>query len=80
MYAANTVGAIAGILAAVHLLMPFAGVKGAIVRGAVIHMGLGVSGLLLAERCAPLLGVAMGTTCVARLQSRSSVRIWIRCA
>jgi spermidine synthase len=65
VYAANTLGAIAGTLAAVHLLMPFVGVKGVVVSGAVIHMALGVSGLMLAQRCAPMLRIALGTTCGA---------------
>jgi spermidine synthase len=65
VYAANTLGAIAGTLAAIHLLMPLVGVKGVVVSGAVIHMTLGVSGLVLAQRAAPLLRIALGTTCAA---------------
>lgn len=50
IYGANTVGAIAGVLLAVHLLMPRVGVKGAIIAGALIHIGIGISGLLRAGR------------------------------
>jgi predicted membrane-bound spermidine synthase len=45
IYGANTVGAILGVLLAIHVLMPMVGVKGIILAGAFIHMGLGVSGL-----------------------------------
>ena len=66
-YAANTLGAIAGTLAAIHVLMPLVGVKGVVVSGAAIHMALGVSGLMLAQRSAPILRIALGTGCVALL-------------
>jgi spermidine synthase len=46
IYAANTVGAIAGVLITIHLLMPLVGVKGVILAGAGIHMALGLSRLL----------------------------------
>ncbi|HVZ33765.1 MAG TPA: fused MFS/spermidine synthase, partial [Polyangiaceae bacterium] len=46
LYAANTAGAIVGVLAGVHVLMPLAGTKGLIVTGAGIHMALGLSGLV----------------------------------
>ena len=65
VYAANTLGAIAGTLAAIHLLMPAVGVKGVIVSGAAIHIGLGLSGLWLAQRVAPVLRIALGTACAA---------------
>lgn len=42
VYAANTVGAIAGILLAVHLLMPVLGLRTLIIAGALIDLGLGV--------------------------------------
>jgi predicted membrane-bound spermidine synthase len=45
VYAANTLGAIGGVLLAVHVLLPLVGVKIAIVAGAAIHMALGISGL-----------------------------------
>ena len=48
VYAANTVGAIVGILVAVHLLMPAVGVKGVITIGAVLDLGLGLALLALA--------------------------------
>jgi predicted membrane-bound spermidine synthase len=65
VYAANTLGAIAGTLAAVHLLMPWVGVKGVVVSGAAIHMALGISGLVLAQRAAPILRYALGACSAA---------------
>lgn len=41
-YAFNTVGAIIGVLAAVHLLMPMLGLKYALLTAAIVDMGLGV--------------------------------------
>lgn len=49
IYAANTLGAIAGVLLATHVLMPMTGIKGTILTGAAIHLGLGISGLMRAE-------------------------------
>src|SRR6266850_6391544 len=46
VYAANTAGAIAGVVVAVHLALPLLGLKGLIVAGAAIDLALGV--LLLA--------------------------------
>ena len=42
VYAANTIGAILGVVAAVHVLMPLAGLKGALLAGATIDMLLGI--------------------------------------
>lgn len=42
VYAFNTVGAIVGVLAAVHLLMPVLGLKYALLVAAVVDLGLGV--------------------------------------
>lgn len=42
VYAANTVGAILGILLAVHIAMPVIGTKGLILSGAVIDLALGL--------------------------------------
>jgi spermidine synthase len=42
VYSANTLGAIAGILLAVHLGLPLVGLKGLIVGGAIIDMVLGI--------------------------------------
>lgn len=41
-YAFNTVGAIVGVLAAVHLLMPLLGLKYALIVAAVVDIGLGL--------------------------------------
>ncbi len=64
VYAANTLGAISGVLLTVHVLMPQLGVKGVIITGAAIHMALGVSGLLMRRTPAVRVGVA-AATCVA---------------
>jgi predicted membrane-bound spermidine synthase len=48
VYAANTFGAIAGVIIAVHLALPLIGLKGALVLGAAIDIGLAV--LLLVHR------------------------------
>jgi spermidine synthase len=42
VYAANTAGAIAGVVAAVHLGLPLLGLKGLIIAGAAIDLALGV--------------------------------------
>lgn len=43
VYAANTVGAIAGVFAAVHVGLPLLGLKGLITAGAAVDIGLGVA-------------------------------------
>lgn len=48
VYAANTIGSIAGILLAVHVVMPAMGLKWVIVIGALLDIGLG---FLLLARC-----------------------------
>src|ERR1700691_5424831 len=50
IYSANTLGAIAGVLITIHLLMPLVGVKGVILGGAGIHMALGLSRLIASRR------------------------------
>jgi len=52
VYAANTVGAIVGVALAVHVGLPWLGVKGLIIAGAVVDLALGVV----------LLGVRVGET------------------
>jgi spermidine synthase len=46
IYSANTLGAIAGVLATIQVLMPLVGIKGVILGGAAIHIALGLSRLL----------------------------------
>jgi spermidine synthase len=46
IYSANTLGAIAGVLVTIHVLMPEIGVKGVILAGAGIHIALGLSRLV----------------------------------
>ena len=43
VYAWNTAGAIVGVIVAVHLLMPWIGVKGIVITGAALHAFLGVA-------------------------------------
>lgn len=50
VYAANTLGAIAGVLLAVHVVMPLLGLREVIVVGAAIDFGLGAWLLWLARR------------------------------
>ncbi|HEX5359615.1 MAG TPA: hypothetical protein VFW49_00715 [Fluviicoccus sp.] len=50
VYAANTLGAIIGILMSVHLLMPYANLKGVILAGALLDGVLGIVLLLAATR------------------------------
>ena len=50
VYAANTLGAIAGVLFAVHIGLPALGLKGALVVGSLVDVGLG---LYLLYRFAP---------------------------
>ena len=50
IYSANTLGAIAGVLLTIHVLMPLIGVKGVILGGAAIHIALGLSRLLAGRR------------------------------
>ena len=42
VYAANTLGAIAGVVAAVHVGLPLAGLKGTLLAGCAIDMALGI--------------------------------------
>jgi spermidine synthase len=42
VYAANTLGAIAGVLLAVHVGLPLLGIKGALLAGCAIDIGLGL--------------------------------------
>jgi predicted membrane-bound spermidine synthase len=51
VYAANTLGAIAGVLLAVHIGLPVLGLKGALVAGSLLDAALG---LVLLYRYAPL--------------------------
>ena len=69
VYAANTVGAIAGVFAAVHLGMPLLGLKGLIAFGSAVDMGLGVALLWWGWRRGgwrvAALGTALGAGAVA---------------
>jgi spermidine synthase len=53
IYSVNTLGAIAGVLLTVYVLMPFIGVKGVILGGAGVHIALGLSRLIGVRRFQP---------------------------
>ena len=67
VYAANTVGAIAGVALATHLAMPALGLKGLITFAAAIDIGLGL--VLLwrfpGARLNPVFATALGGACIA---------------
>ncbi len=50
IYSANTLGAIVGVLLSIHVLIPLVGIKGVILAGAAIHLGLGLSRLPAGRR------------------------------
>jgi len=68
VYAANTVGAIVGILFAVHVLMASVGVKGVVTLGAALDLSLGVALLAAAvpavRRLEPVVGAAVASFAV----------------
>jgi len=64
IYAANTVGAIAGVFIAVHILLPAMGLKGLITIGAALDMMLGV-GLLYITFRRQHSWVSLGATALA---------------
>jgi predicted membrane-bound spermidine synthase len=59
IYSANTLGAILGVLATTHVLMPAIGVKGVILVGAAIHIGVGLSRVIGRVRRAPPAAAAL---------------------
>jgi spermidine synthase len=61
VYAANTVGAIAGVLLAVHLGLPILGIKGALMLGCVVDIGLGLLLLGLFPSRVSLLRIGSGS-------------------
>lgn len=50
IYAVNTLGAIVGVFATIGLLLPLIGVKGVILSGAAVHVGLGLTRLYAVRR------------------------------
>ena len=65
IYAANTLGAIAGVLLAVHLTMPLLGVKGVILTGAGIHVALGLSRLSKSSWRRPAVALSLAMSVAA---------------
>ena len=75
VYAANTVGAIAGVVAATHVGMPLLGLKGLVAFGAALDLGLAVLLLRIARDGSRLLpGMAAGAGVVAV----AAVLAWVR--
>jgi spermidine synthase len=64
IYSANTLGAIVGVLLAIHVLMPLIGIKGVILGGAAIHLGLGLSRSVAGPRRVSSLSAATMALCV----------------
>jgi spermidine synthase len=65
IYSVNTLGAIVGVLLAVHLLMPWIGLRGVILTGAGIHVALGLSRLTQNAWRQPATGVALALSVTA---------------
>jgi predicted membrane-bound spermidine synthase len=65
IYSANTLGAIAGVLVTIHVLMPEIGVKGVILGGAGIHIMLGLSRFVAAGRRTSRSSIIAAVTCLA---------------
>jgi predicted membrane-bound spermidine synthase len=65
IYSANTLGAIAGVLLTIHVLMPLIGVKGVILGGAAIHMTLGLSRLLASRHYPSRTAAVALAACIA---------------
>ena len=75
VYAANTVGAIAGVVAATHVGMPLLGLKGLVAFGAAVDLGLAVLLLRVARGGSRLLpAIAAGAGAVAVV----AVLAWVR--
>jgi spermidine synthase len=77
VYGANTLGAIVGVALASTVLMPWLGLKGLLVAGAVLDMGLGVVLLrprLAGGRVPARAGLALGTAAIAAL-ALSGIRL-----
>jgi len=80
VYAVNTLGAIVGVMAATHLLMPTVGTKGTILVGALLHVGLAASGVAVAParphtpRAWPAFAAAMSLVLSVALGARLDAR------
>jgi spermidine synthase len=62
IYSLNTLGAIAGVLLAIHVLIPSIGLKGVILTGAAIHIALGVSRLPRSSWRRPATAIAVAVS------------------
>ena len=72
VYALNTVGAIVGVVLAIHLLMPAVGVKGTILAGAALHLLLAIAGLQVARPWSRTIATRVLVGRVPSLRSHSS--------
>ncbi len=75
VYATNTVGAIAGIVVAVHFAMPVLGLKGVITLGAVLDIGLGIILLRSVSRSNAGRGLAIATS--TGLAAVAATILWV---
>jgi len=75
VYAANTVGAIVGVLFAIHLGMPFFGLKGLIMLGGCLDLALGLALLTLTQKNIEILAIsaALVTVCVGVVLATESL-------
>lgn len=64
VYSVNTLGAIVGVLLAIHVVMPAIGVKGVILTGAALHIALGLSRLARSGWRRPLSAIVMSGSVV----------------
>jgi spermidine synthase len=76
VYAANTVGAIIGVVFAIHIGMPMLGLKGLIVSGGAIDLALGGLIVLAVYRRPPLrFSIALALVTIILLVTMTSVRL-----
>lgn len=75
VYAFNTVGAILGVLVAVHLAMPWIGVKNTVLLGAAIDVGLGFWLLSRYPSQRPVLKQVLTLTCLLVFLSGALFRL-----
>jgi predicted membrane-bound spermidine synthase len=60
VYSCNTIGAIVGVLLAVHVFMPLIGIKGIVLGGAGIQIALGLSRITVRSLRMPAATIAVG--------------------
>lgn len=75
VYAANTVGAIVGVLAAVHVIMPAVGTRGLVIAGAGLDAGLGLALLFARRHRLPRRELRVATAAIGLLLLASAVGV-----